>query len=139
LPRQRSLFSRLHDHLDQTWTSIFHSACELPREFFNPHLHGGRAVLAKIFISYRRGDDPGSAGRLFDALKDALEADQLFTLLFQRQSAPLINFGVQEEQMLFFLGGIAAIAGITAMVYGVFLVYRGYSTKERLACIFSVF
>jgi len=25
----------LHDHLDQTWTSIFHSACELPSEFFN--------------------------------------------------------------------------------------------------------
>jgi TIR domain-containing protein len=32
----------------------------------------------KIFISYRRGDDPGSAGRLLDALKLAFDADQLF-------------------------------------------------------------
>ena len=32
----------------------------------------------KIFISYRRGDDPGSAGRLLDMLKTAFEAEQLF-------------------------------------------------------------
>jgi uncharacterized protein YecT (DUF1311 family) len=32
----------------------------------------------KIFISYRRGDDPGSAGRLLDALKTSFKADQLF-------------------------------------------------------------
>jgi uncharacterized protein YecT (DUF1311 family) len=32
----------------------------------------------KIFISYRRGDDPGSAGRLLDVLKTTFKADQLF-------------------------------------------------------------
>jgi TIR domain len=35
-------------------------------------------MLGKIFISYRRGDDPGSAGRLLDVLKATFEADQLF-------------------------------------------------------------
>jgi hypothetical protein len=35
-------------------------------------------MAGKIFISYRRGDDPGGAGRLFDVLKATFEADQLF-------------------------------------------------------------
>jgi TIR domain-containing protein len=35
-------------------------------------------VPGKIFISYRRRDDPGGAGRLFDALKEAFEPDRLF-------------------------------------------------------------
>jgi hypothetical protein len=35
-------------------------------------------VPGKIFISYRRGDDPGTTGRLFDALKDTFDADRLF-------------------------------------------------------------
>jgi hypothetical protein len=32
----------------------------------------------KIFISYRRRDDPGGAGRLFDALNEAFEPGRLF-------------------------------------------------------------
>lgn len=32
----------------------------------------------KIFISYRRRDDPGGAGRLFDALNEAFDHDRLF-------------------------------------------------------------
>lgn len=32
----------------------------------------------KIFISYRRRDDPGTAGRLFDALNEAFDHDRLF-------------------------------------------------------------
>lgn len=32
----------------------------------------------KIFINYRRGDDPGFTGRLFDFLENAFSADQLF-------------------------------------------------------------
>ena len=32
----------------------------------------------KIFISYRRRDDPGGAGRLFDALNEAFDSDRLF-------------------------------------------------------------
>jgi TIR domain-containing protein len=35
-------------------------------------------VRGRIFISYRRGDDPGSAGRLFDALRQSFDPDQLF-------------------------------------------------------------
>jgi hypothetical protein len=32
----------------------------------------------KIFINYRRGDDPGHTGRLFDHLQDSFAAEQLF-------------------------------------------------------------
>lgn len=35
-------------------------------------------MAGKIFINYRRGDDPGHTGRLFDRLQDSFEADQLF-------------------------------------------------------------
>ena len=35
-------------------------------------------MAGKIFISYRRGDDPGSTGRLFDHLKVAFSAGRLF-------------------------------------------------------------
>ncbi len=35
-------------------------------------------MAGKIFISYRRRDDPGGAGRLFDALNEAFDPDRLF-------------------------------------------------------------
>jgi hypothetical protein len=35
-------------------------------------------MTGKIFINYRRGDDPGNTGRLFDRLQDAFAPDQLF-------------------------------------------------------------
>lgn len=35
-------------------------------------------MTGKIFINYRRGDDPGYTGRLFDRLQDVFQADQLF-------------------------------------------------------------
>src|SRR5580692_1235793 len=35
-------------------------------------------MTGKIFINYRRGDDPQAAGRLFDRLQDAFEPGQLF-------------------------------------------------------------
>jgi hypothetical protein len=35
-------------------------------------------MAGKIFINYRRGDDPGNTGRLFDRLQDAFQSDQLF-------------------------------------------------------------
>jgi hypothetical protein len=41
-------------------------------------LTGATLVAGKIFISYRRGDDPGTTGRLFDALKAAFDEDRLF-------------------------------------------------------------
>jgi hypothetical protein len=41
-------------------------------------LTGATLVPGKIFISYRRRDDPGGAGRLFDALNEAFDPDRLF-------------------------------------------------------------
>src|SRR5262245_40695775 len=35
-------------------------------------------MAGKIFINYRRGDDPGNTGRLFDRLEEAFPRDQLF-------------------------------------------------------------
>jgi len=35
-------------------------------------------MAGKIFINYRRGDDPQAAGRLFDRLQDVFESSQLF-------------------------------------------------------------
>jgi hypothetical protein len=35
-------------------------------------------MSAKIFLNYRRGDDPGNTGRLFDRLQDAFSPEQLF-------------------------------------------------------------
>jgi hypothetical protein len=35
-------------------------------------------MAGKIFINYRRGDDPGNAGRLFDRLQDSFAPEQLF-------------------------------------------------------------
>jgi hypothetical protein len=35
-------------------------------------------VQGKIFLNYRRGDDPGFTGRLFDRLEDHFPSDQLF-------------------------------------------------------------
>src|SRR5262245_39307382 len=35
-------------------------------------------MAGKIFINYRRGDDPGFAGRLFDRLEGSFQPGQLF-------------------------------------------------------------
>jgi TIR domain/WD domain, G-beta repeat len=35
-------------------------------------------MTGKIFINYRRGDDPGNTGRLFDQLQDVFPRDRLF-------------------------------------------------------------
>ena len=35
-------------------------------------------MIGKIFINYRRGDDPGNTERLFDRLEQAFPRDQLF-------------------------------------------------------------
>jgi TIR domain/Protein of unknown function (DUF4231)/SMODS and SLOG-associating 2TM effector domain 1 len=35
-------------------------------------------MAGKIFINYRRGDDPGNTGRLFDRLQEAFQSEQLF-------------------------------------------------------------
>src|SRR5882672_9541654 len=35
-------------------------------------------MSGKIFINYRRGDDPGNTGRLFDRLEEVFPRDKLF-------------------------------------------------------------
>lgn len=35
-------------------------------------------MTGRIFINYRRGDDPGHTGRLFDRLQDTFDPQQLF-------------------------------------------------------------
>ncbi len=48
-------------------------------------------MAGKIFINYRRGDDPGHTGRLFDRLQDVFEPAQLF--LDVDNIAPGLDFG----------------------------------------------
>jgi TIR domain len=55
-------------------------------------------MAGKIFINYRRGDDPGNTGRLFDRLQEAFQPDQLF--MDVDSIAPGLDFvRVLEEQV----------------------------------------
>lgn len=55
-------------------------------------------MTGKIFINYRRGDDPGNAGRLFDRLQEAFAPEQLF--MDVDSIAPGLDFvRVLEEQV----------------------------------------
>jgi hypothetical protein len=56
------------------------------------------AMAGKIFVNYRRGDDPGNTGRLFDRLQDVFRSDQLF--LDVDSIKPGLNFvKVLDEQV----------------------------------------
>ena len=55
-------------------------------------------MAGKIFINYRRGDDPGNTGRLFDRLQEAFAPEQLF--MDVDNIAPGLDFvRVLEEQV----------------------------------------
>lgn len=55
-------------------------------------------MAGKIFINYRRGDDPGNTGRLFDRLQEAFQPEQLF--MDVDSIAPGLDFvRVLEEQV----------------------------------------
>src|SRR5881296_2422892 len=55
-------------------------------------------MSGKIFINYRRGDDPGNTGRLFDRLQEAFQPTQLF--MDVDSIAPGLDFvRVLEEQV----------------------------------------
>jgi Sulfatase-modifying factor enzyme 1 len=55
-------------------------------------------MAGKIFINYRRGDDPGNTGRLFDRLQEAFQPDPLFMDI--DNIAPGLDFlRVIEEQV----------------------------------------
>jgi len=53
-------------------------------------------MAGKIFINYRRGDDPGHTGRLFDWLQDVFDRDQLF--LDVDNIAPGLDFVRELDQ-----------------------------------------
>jgi hypothetical protein len=55
-------------------------------------------MAGKIFINYRRGDDPGFAGRLFDRLHEAFEPERLF-MDVDNIAAGLDFLRVLEEQV----------------------------------------
>jgi hypothetical protein len=55
-------------------------------------------MAGKIFINYRRGDDPGFTGRLFDRLQEAFEPERLF-LDVDNIAAGLDFVRVLEEQV----------------------------------------
>jgi hypothetical protein len=55
-------------------------------------------MAGKIFINYRRDDDPGNAGRLFDRLQQTFPPQQLF--MDVESLAPGLDFvRVLEEQV----------------------------------------
>jgi hypothetical protein len=55
-------------------------------------------MAGKIFVNYRRGDDPGNTGRLFDRLQEAFQPEQLF--MDVDSIAPGLDFvRVLEEQV----------------------------------------
>jgi WD40 repeat protein len=55
-------------------------------------------MAGKIFVNYRRGDDPGFTGRLFDRLEEAFEPERLF--MDVDNIAPGLDFvSVLEEQV----------------------------------------
>jgi TIR domain/PAN domain len=55
-------------------------------------------MAGKIFINYRRGDDPGNTGRLFDRLQETFQPEQLF--MDVDNIAPGLDFvRVLEEQV----------------------------------------
>jgi hypothetical protein len=55
-------------------------------------------MAGKIFINYRRGDDPGFSGRVFDRLQEAFSPDQLF--MDVDNIAPGLDFArVLDEQV----------------------------------------
>jgi hypothetical protein len=52
----------------------------------------------RIFINYRRGDDPGNVGRLFDRLQETFEPTQLF--MDVDSIAPGLDFVRVSSQVL---------------------------------------
>jgi hypothetical protein len=73
-------------------------AAPAPVIFLGGGVSVGLLMAGKIFINYRRGDDPGFTGRLFDRLEDAFPPEQLF--MDVDSIAPGLDFvRVLEEQV----------------------------------------
>jgi hypothetical protein len=63
-----------------------------------PAAMDGGSLQGKIFINYRRGDDPGHTGRLFDYLQDAFQPDQLFMDVDSVRRSPRRDRPVPQRQ-----------------------------------------
>jgi hypothetical protein len=66
-------------------------------------------MAGKIFINYRRGDDPGNTGRLFDRLREAFEPEQLF--MDVDSIAPGLDFVRALEQQVGQCDALLAVIG----------------------------
>jgi formylglycine-generating enzyme required for sulfatase activity len=66
-------------------------------------------MAGKIFINYRRGDDPGNTGRIFDRLREAFEPEQLF--MDVDSIAPGLDFVRALEQQVGQCDALLAVIG----------------------------
>ena len=56
------------------------------------HFAGEEVMAGKIFINYRRGDDPGHTGRLFDRLQDTFAPETAVSWMSTISRPALISF-----------------------------------------------
>jgi TIR domain len=66
-------------------------------------------MTGKVFINYRRGDDPGNTGRLFDRLQEAFQPDQLFMDI--DSIAPGVDFVRMLEEYIGQCDAVLAVIG----------------------------
>src|SRR5215813_4855936 len=66
-------------------------------------------MSGRIFINYRRGDDPGNTGRLFDRLQEAFRPEQLF--MDVDNIAPGLDFVHVLEQQVGQCDALLAVIG----------------------------
>jgi TIR domain len=69
---------------------------------------GASPETAKIFISYRRGDTAGHAGRLYDALREHFGADRVFMDLTME---PGVDFAQTIDEAVGGSGALVALIG----------------------------
>ena len=55
-------------------------------------------MTGKIFINYRRGDDPGHTGRLFDRLQDTFDPQQLFLDVVALQATTAAEMNTERQR-----------------------------------------
>src|SRR5262249_34004088 len=68
-----------------------------------------RAMAGKIFINYRRGDDPGNVGRLYDRLQEVFDSTQLF--MDVDSFAPGVDFVRDMERQITDCDVLLAVIG----------------------------
>ena len=66
-------------------------------------------MTSRIFINYRRGDDPGNTGRLFDRPLEAFMPEQLFMEV--DNIAPDLDFVCAPEEYVSICDVLLAVIG----------------------------